>query len=689
VVNLFRSVLQGAALAALIACAASAQPAPPAASGAPRIPTASDFGRLPAISSVTLSPDGKHIAAITTPDGVTGFISVWSTDAMDQKPFVINPAGMAGFQFFRVDFVKNDRLYVTFRQIVTGTGEADGSKNQRFIFQSVLMSPSKDGPPPAQIITKPPSHTDMDQFNGARVRLENSLPNDPRRIIVRDGADGTFYKVDVVSGQLDVLQRGSDTYDYYIDPSGEPRGRERSFGDGGAFHAVDEFRAPKGGSWDQLFQWYPKDREMISFAAFDDDPNGVLALSREGHEKAVIASYSIGAHKPPEVAFAHPFFEATGVELSHRASDYGHVIGFRYGADIQRIYWTDGQFEQLEQALRRALNVTQDTVSWVDPATGKRGNIGVMHDFDIRIMDYSNDMSRVLVEKSGPSQPPEYYLLTDGKTLVLLGKADPQIDLKALGQTRLVEYPARDGLMVPAFVTTPPKDVYGPGPYPAIVTPHGGPWARDEMDWDVTGWTQYFAARGYVVIQPQFRGSDGWGQKLWRAGDKEWGGKMEDDMEDGAKWLVAQHLADPHRMAIHGYSYGGYSAFDAAVRPNGLYRCAIAGAGVAEMRRFQELTQANGYIREYQRPTVEGVSPLEHIADVQIPVLAYHGDTDHTVSRTESERFTSALAAAHKPYKFVELPNMDHQLVYWTPQNWRDVLLIVDDFLKTSCGMGA
>ncbi|HWE46721.1 MAG TPA: prolyl oligopeptidase family serine peptidase [Caulobacteraceae bacterium] len=695
---MFKALLQGAAVAALLAASASAQPAsPPAGKEVTTVsgvtvnshrPAASDFGRLPAIAHVSISPDGKHIAAITTPDGVTGFISVWSTDAMDQKPYIIPPTNMQGFQFFDVQFVKNDRLFVTFRTLVAGLGNGDGSKNQRFIFQSILMSPSKDGPPPANIIPKRPAQTDADQFmqNGLAVRIVNVLPGDPKRVLVRDETDGTIYRADVMTGQLDVVQRGSDTYGYYVDPKGEPRGRERSVGDGGNIAQLDEFKTPNGG-WQEGFKWLVKDREQINFAAFDDDPNAILAVSRAGHEKAVIESYDITGRKPPEVAFGHPFFEATGVVRSRRSKDYGHVLGFTYNADTERTYWTDGEFEALEKNLRAALGVTMDTMTWTDPATGKEGKIQTMHDYDVSILGYSDDMSRVLVEKSGPSQPPEYYLLKDNK-LILLGKSDPQIDLQDLGHTRMVEYPARDGLIIPAFVTTPNKALFGPGPYPTIVTPHGGPWGRDELEWDPTGWTQYFAARGYAVIQPQFRGSDGWGQKLWRAGDREWGGKMEDDMEDGLKWMIAQGITDPKRVAIHGYSYGGYAAFDASVRPNGLYRCAIAGAGVSEIARFQELTNQNDFIRNYQRPTVEGVSPLQHISDVTIPVLAYHGDTDHTVSRTESERFTNALAAAHRPYKFVELPNMDHQLVYWTPQNWRDILLTVDDFLKTSCQMG-
>lgn len=681
---MLKRFLSGAAVVALLACSAAAQPSP-----APRIPAASDFGRLPAIESVSLSPDGKHIAAITTPDGVTGYISVWSTDAPNEKPYLIAPTNFQGFQFFNVAFVKNNRLYVTFRQIVQGGSAGDGSKNQHFIFRSILMSPTKEGAPAAEVL---PRTTTADDGLGGRqsaVRLISTLPQDPKRIIVEDlREEGTYYKVDVITGSAEVVQRGSDKYDYYIDPQGQPRGREYANGDGDGLYIAGQFKDPKTGAWNEAYRWNVKGREQIAFAAYDDDPNVILATSRAGHDKAVIAAYDVAAHKT-DIAFSHPFFEATGVLRSHRAKDVGHVLGFRYNADTERTYWTDDQFSSLEQALRQALGVRMDTIDWTDPATGQTGKVDTVHDFDVSIVGYSDDMSKVVVEKSGPSQPPEYYLLKDGRTLTLLGKASPQIDPKALGHTRLVEYTARDGLVVPAFVTTPPKEIYGPGPYPAIVTPHGGPWARDELDWDVTGWTQYFAARGYVVIQPQFRGSEGWGQKLWRAGDKEWGGKMEDDIEDSAKWLISQGLADPKRIAIHGYSYGGYAAFDAAVRPNGLYRCAIAGAGVAEIHKFQELTSEGSFGRVYQRPTVEGVSPLSLVSQVQIPVLAYHGDTDHTVPRTESMRFTEALRGMGKPTKFVELPNMDHQIVYWTPQNWRDVLLTVDDFLKTSCGMGA
>src|SRR5207237_5580379 len=113
---------------------------------------------------------------------------------------------------------------------------------------------------------------------------------------------------------------------------------------------------------------------------------------------------------------------------------------------------------------------------------------------------------------------------------------------------------------------------------------------------------QYLTSHGYVVIQPQFRGSDGWGNRLWLAGDREWGQKMQDDNDDAAKWLIDQHLAAADRIALFGYSYGGYAAFAAAIRPNGLYQCAISGAGVAELKDFQGETYDDRFLREYQRP---------------------------------------------------------------------------------------
>jgi dipeptidyl aminopeptidase/acylaminoacyl peptidase len=208
------------------------------------------------------------------------------------------------------------------------------------------------------------------------------------------------------------------------------------------------------------------------------------------------------------------------------------------------------------------------------------------------------------------------------------------------------------------------------------------------MEWDLTGWIQYFASRGYAVLQPQFRGSEGWGQKLWRAGDGEWGQKMQDDKDDGVKWLIDQKIADPKRAAMFGYSYGGYAALAASIRPNGLYQCVISGAGAGDLGEISRATFDNRFQREFQHPTIAGLDALAHAKEAQIPVLLYHGDRDQTVDIEQSRKFAAALRGAGKPVKLVEIKDMGHQYIYMTPPMMQEQLDIVDAFLKTDCKPG-
>jgi len=334
-----------------------------------------------------------------------------------------------------------------------------------------------------------------------------------------------------------------------------------------------------------------------------------------------------------------------------------------------------------------ALGAATTSVDWTDTGTGMKSQLAVESGAGVALIGWSDDYKAIVFEKSGPRAPPEYYLLSGGK-LTLLGKARPWIDATTLGDTKLVEYPARDGLVIPAFLTLPPSDKFGPGPYPTLIEPHGGPWGRDEMSWDLAGWIQYFASRGYAVLQPQFRGSEGWGQKLWRAGDAQWGLKMQDDNDDAVKWMIAQNIAAPNRVAIFGYSYGGYAALAASIRPNGLYQCAISGAGAGDIAAIEQATFDNRFEREFQHPTIGGMDPLAHAADAKIPVLLYHGDHDVTVDPEESRKFAAKLRAAGKPVKLVEIKDMGHQYVFMTPDMMREQLDIIDAFLKTDCKPG-
>ncbi|UPT62032.1 MAG: prolyl oligopeptidase family serine peptidase [Hyphomonadaceae bacterium JAD_PAG50586_4] len=231
---------------------------------------------------------------------------------------------------------------------------------------------------------------------------------------------------------------------------------------------------------------------------------------------------------------------------------------------------------------------------------------------------------------------------------------------------------------------------YRPGvdaPLPTIIQPHGGPWGRNEADWgggDIPV-TQYFASRGFAVLQPQFRGSTGFGNALWRAGDGEWGQKMQDDKDDGLAWLVEQRIADPNRAMIYGFSYGGFAAIAATVRPNSPYRCAISGAGVASLQRLGTLWSNNRVQRQLQGTTVRGMDPLENASRASIPILLYHGDYDTAADIWHSERFAAALRANNKPHEYVVIPEMPHGAV--NPEMRRREFQLVEDFIRGTCGI--
>lgn len=663
----------GAIAAAALAIGAVGAGLATAQTAAPTPPTAEDFSRTAAIRQVTISPDGKHIAAIRSDDGIRSVVSIWSTDDMTKPAFNFGCGERGDCQ--GVQFVKNDRVGVVVRQLVTSGTD----KDYRFY---LMITDLKGG-------NQKTTTGDSDQNSSSAAQVLDLLPRDPKNILVmnREGA----FKLNVYSGTLAKIYNRSDKFfGEQTDNNGEIRARATTDYEGGRLYVAQYVRDPKTNAWTELFRFFAADREQMNLIGFTEDPNIAYVQTNKGTDKAKIVLYDIAGKKVLEDAFGIKFFDASGVRTSNAAKDVGRLLGFTYDGAAPEDYWVDPKLDALQKGLRKALGIKTTKVAWVDPASGDKATLSVADGADVRLNSWSDDMKYAIVVKTGASTPAEYYLLTDGGQLTLLGKQRPWMTpakLQALGSTRLIQYAARDGLMVPAFLTSPNPALYGPGPYPTIVTPHGGPWARDYLGWDNSGWTQYFASRGYAVLQPQYRGSDGWGQKLWRAGDNEWGQKMQDDMDDGVKYLIAQKVTAPDRVAMHGYSYGGYAAMAASVRPNNIYQCSVAGAGVAELDLFRERLN-QGWLREAQRPTIGGLQPLDHADKIAIPIFLYHGELDITVPKTQSERFVAAVKRTGKPVKYLELKNMGHQSNKWEPGQVGQLLGAIDTYLRTECGPG-
>jgi dipeptidyl aminopeptidase/acylaminoacyl peptidase len=253
----------------------------------------------------------------------------------------------------------------------------------------------------------------------------------------------------------------------------------------------------------------------------------------------------------------------------------------------------------------------------------------------------------------------------------IVGEEYPALASVALGSQQQIEFKARDGSEIPAYLTLPPGK---PGSaLPLIVLPHGGPEARDypRFDWIV----QFLATRGYAVLQPQFRGSTGFGDAFREAGYHQWGGLMQDDLTDGVRAMIAQGIADPHRIAIVGGSYGGYAALAGAAFTPDLYACAASINGVADLPAMMRsvvpvfggvisasMSEWKARIGGPHDPNLEAKSPINSVPSIKIPVLLAYGAGDGVVPIEQSQRMANALTAAGKKVTLVKLDGEDHWL---------------------------
>jgi dipeptidyl aminopeptidase/acylaminoacyl peptidase len=256
----------------------------------------------------------------------------------------------------------------------------------------------------------------------------------------------------------------------------------------------------------------------------------------------------------------------------------------------------------------------------------------------------------------------------------ILAEAYPAIPDDQVGAIRFIEYEAADGLEIPGYLTLPPG-VTEPKGLPLVVLPHGGPAAQDTIGFD--WWAQALASRGYAVLQPNFRGSTGYGLDFMEAGYGEWGRKMQTDLSDGVRWLAGQGVIDPSRVCIVGASYGGYAAMAGVTIDRGVYRCAVAVAGVSDLRRFvnwsarQENRSDSQTVRYWNRfmgveklndRGLDALSPAHLAAGVDSPLLLIHGRDDTVVPIEQSRFMADAMRRAGKPTELIELSGEDHWL---------------------------
>ncbi len=290
-----------------------------------------------------------------------------------------------------------------------------------------------------------------------------------------------------------------------------------------------------------------------------------------------------------------------------------------------------------------------------------------VQDYRMVIAGRANDPHKMIIYSEGDDDAGTYYLIDFATNAAqAIGSCYPDIPVEWLTGKHAMSYKAGDGLEIPAFLTLPPNREARN--LPLVVLPHGGPFAHDDITLDTQ--SQTFAAQGYAVLQPNFRGSDGYGADFLKAGYGQWGGKMQSDLSDGVKALAAKGTIDAKRVAIVGFSYGGYAALAGATIDQGIYNCAASISGVSDVTAWLELQR--DYLAEvdsvgynYMKRYLGGVdtariSPINLAAKASIPILIIHGRDDSRVPFKQSETMASALKGAGKDVTFVPLVHTDH-----------------------------
>jgi dipeptidyl aminopeptidase/acylaminoacyl peptidase len=620
------------------------------------------FAVLETMTNVQVSPDGRFLAYRLVPAlGATPVIQILEVDSLEKEPVTAGASEME-IQSFR--WIADDVMWVSFRQQV----REDVEDTNQGVYASRRATLSLDD---GEWKFKQTRYSDM--------ALEGRfLATEPDRILVSTGkvrgdsiSEGQaitaaitpdYYWMDVNTHRLRLKSRVGDRIsNFTLDEDGDIRL-------GSAFEpstreSILYMRDKGSDDWREAARWPALD-EVWSINPIGLDPldeNKAFVLSNQGQNTTAVYLMNLKSGDLEEEIFRHRDVDIQGGWFSSDPNKPGHIAGFWYVEDGERkIAWIDPAEQALFESIQAALPSHQITIS-----------------------NRSIDGTKMVIFAQADKDPGSYYLLNDGN-LKKIGSQNPLLKPEDLGTVSYIEWSARDGKSVPGYLTTPPR---GEAPFPLIVLPHGGPEVFEHIVFDE--WAQLLANNGYMVLQPGYRGTLGYGYEHAKGIYKDWGGAPQDDKDDGALHLVEQGLVDPDRIAMFGWSYGGYAAMAAAQREPNIYQCTIAGAGVSDVDRANAGFSGNRISRSELRRTREGgVSPIDHVEDVNVPMLVIHGEHDQRVLLEQSDMFVNLLERYNKPHRYIILEDADHFYNTIDEANARILYTEMLKFLREECGPG-
>ncbi len=634
-------------------------------------PPASAFAALPEMSFVRLSPNGERVAWANDPGGspiVVVFDLVAGEDLKHLRP--------SNARVRDLDWVDDKTLIISISRSLTAS--ANTVAEQRYEFyrylaldvndpkgeaRSLLMEhPDRESVTAAYLESLHPakagtvimstySHSDTAQRSEIGSRISGGRKD--------SGWELSLFEVDLATGKGRMIESGTPfTQQWVLDGAGRAVARADWNPDSRRYSIF----AKQGDTWQTLYSAaIDYEFDLVGLAG---DGQSLLARSPRGTDRFKIWTLPLAGGEPV-LAYEDPHYDVTSVTFDRFT---GAPTGYAIGGPRPTVVWTDARMQSVQNAVAKAFS-------------GK----------DTAVSERSADFKRVVAEVESAASPPVYYLVDFGKgTADIIGEAYPALADVSFGTQDAISYKAPDGYEIPAYLTLPPGRE--PRSLALVVFPHGGPYARDsdEFDW----WTQFLATRGYAVLQPQFRGSFGFGADLYRAGHRQWGRGMQDDITAGVQDLVGKGIVDPKRVCIVGASYGGYAALAGAAFTPELYACAASVNGIAD------IPQMAGFIREHSgvesgayrywrdligdpsEADVIAFSPSRAVDAIRIPILLIHATNDTRVPPSQSRIFADLLERKGKHVELIELPGEDHWLS--TGQSRLTVLEALERFLAAN-----
>ncbi len=597
------------------------------------------FARLPTFADLEISPGGRYLAARVNVENRYEVKVYDISDSAFEFVYGFREDDTLSVSWFR--WVSSDHLLVSIGFSGKRRGRSIVQTEERRLVSLdastasvIVLFRNKRGKSPVQIQDSVISY----------------LPDDPTHILVQysdtDPWAPNVYKVDVTqSARHKRISRGHNgILRWMVDSSGEVR-----LGSGLKDRNVPYLIVRKEGEKEWLDFSHRVNQPGMEFipVGFAVETNQLYVISNHEGEPSGLYTFDYSTDEFGPLIFKHPTVDISSVRIDEETSELVSVSFV--DDDVATVRLSDKPIHEGIERLRK------------------------QHpEQSLGIRSISSDGSYAVVREQSTSDAGRYLLYNYQTNRVLqLPYQYPGLAGMPYGRTLAAEYRARDGLVIPAFVTLPPgfDSLEGARNIPFVVFPHGGPSARDFLRFSFT--VQFLMSRGFGVLQINFRGSTGYGQEFENAGHREWGQAMQDDITDGVKWLVENDYADAERIAIVGGSYGGYAALMGAVKTPELYQCAISFAGVSDLpdllqhqRQFVAGSYTTRFIGNWwkDRKMLAENSPARRANEIEIPILLMHGDRDTVVEIDQSAKMAKQLRKSKKKYKYVVLEDGDHHL---------------------------